>query len=601
MESRLKDRLGPMVAEMLERYDEPQTLDWVYALWQSDRESDYTAFARTARYAAGQLREIGVQDVEIVPCPADGRTRMQAWTMPLAWEADEATLRLVEPQRELICDRKSEPLSCCMWSEPTPPNGVRGPLAIVDDPKAVTPEQRRKLRGSFILTSLSGRGPMKVFAREVGALAVISSHVFHADRHPDALGWSNGWSDAADGWAQKASDCRMTGFQVTASTSQRLREMVAAGRVMLEAKVTGRLGKGTLPVVTGVLPGETDEEVLLVGHLYEIGVLDNASGCAAMIEAMRLMASMPRPRRRVRILLTSECYGTYAFYTIRGELLKRTVAGLNLDCVGEVETPERPAQYHRTSEASPAAVDTLVRWAMKLAESVEGTLPARELTHSLSDNAMCDPAAGVPTVCFMKAPYHWHTNMDDWSCLDPSAMRRATAAVAAAVRWLAEAGPEEGNALAEATVAAALADFPEAGDLSPERRAFFLDRWRARVLWTARLGAGEAEAVAARLPALDPASLVRPEDGGQEEHSTVPVRKFWGAPTFDNVPPKDRDGFDDPRWRMPYVTACYWADGVRSVAEIAALVRTEFDQPMGDLLRFFRVLERGGMVELRRK
>ena len=33
----------------------------------------------------------------------------------------------------------------------------------------------------------------------------------------------------------------------------------------------------------------------------------------------------------------------------------------------------------------------------------------------------------------------------------------------------------------------------------------------------------------------------------------------------------------------------------------AALVRTEFDQPMGDLLRFFRVLERGGLVELEKR
>ncbi|MBN2583005.1 MAG: DUF4910 domain-containing protein [Planctomycetes bacterium] len=601
MDSRLKDRLGAIVADMLERYNEEQTLDWLYALWQSDLESDYTAFARTARYSAEQLRQIGVQDVEIVPCPADGRTRMQAWTMPLAWEADEATLRIVEPQKELLCDRKSEPLSCCMWSEPTSPNGVRGPLMVVDDIRTVSPEDRKKLRGAFILTSMVGRGPMKVFAREVGALALISSHVSHADRHPEALAWSNGWSDAADGWAQKASDCRMTGFQITADTSRRLREMLANGRVTLEAKVTGRLGKGTLPVVTGVLPGETDEEILLVAHLYEIGANDNASGCAAIIEAMRLMASMPLPRRRVRILLTSECYGTYAFYTSRSQLLGRTLAGLNLDCVGEPETPDHPAQFYLTSEAGPAATDTLMRWAMKLSESVEGTLPARELPHSLSDNAMCDPLAGVPTVCLLRSPHHWHTNLDDWSGIEPSSMHRVTAATAAAARWLAEAGPEDGNALAEATVAAAQADFPATGDLSPERRAFFLDRWRVRVLWTAKLGATGAETLAAQLPTLDAATLVKPEDGGQEEWSTVPVRKFWGAPTFDNVPPRDRDGFGDPRWNMPYVTACYWADGKRSVAEIAALVRTEFDQPMKDLLRFFRVLERGGMVELRKK
>ena len=82
-----------------------------------------------------------------------------------------------------------------------------------------------------------------------------------------------------------------------------------------------QVSEGVLPVVTGVLPGESDEEVLLNGHLYEIGANDNASGGGTMLEAMRLMASMPKPKRRVRVQFTSECYGTYAFFTARKESL----------------------------------------------------------------------------------------------------------------------------------------------------------------------------------------------------------------------------------------------------------------------------------------
>jgi len=601
MSQPLDARVSALIADLDRRYSEQSTLDWIRAIWQSDRWSDYTAFRRTAEYCAEELQRLGAEDVAIVPCPADGRTRMQAWVMPLAWEAGEAVLRLVEPAQEVLCDRTQEPLSCCMWSEPTPPGGVRGPLAVVDDPSEVSPQAREKLRGAFILTSKPGRGPMKVFAHEVGAAAVVSHHVAHEERHPEAVGWSNGWSDAADGWALKASDCRMTGFQVSPPVGKRLREMLSREPVTCEARVGGRVGEGTLPVVTAVLPGESDEEILLTGHLQEIGADDNASGCGAMMECMRLMASMPRPRRRVRLLLTSECYGSYAFYSQHTDLLPRTVAGANLDCIGETETAERPAQWARSSEAYPSAVDSLFREAMRLTEHLSGALPAQSRTHALSDSAMCDPAAGAPVVCFMKAPWHWHCSLDDWSGIDPRAVRRATVATAAYTRWLAEAGPAEADALAETAAAEALVDAPTGDDLSAQRRAFFTDRARARVLWTRRLGAARTDVIAAKLPALDPATLITDEDGGDDERRTVPARRFWGAPTFDGIPQADRDGFADPRWNMPYVTACYRADGRRSVAEIAALVRTEFGQPMPDLLKFFRVLERGGLVELTRR
>jgi hypothetical protein len=601
MADRLQARMKELADEFAERYCEESTLGRLRAIWQSDRHSDYKAFHRTASYVAEQLLRIGVRDVEIVPCPADGVTRCQAWTMPLAWEGGAAVLKMVAPHEEVLCDRSAEPLSCGMWSEPTPPGGVRGPLVVLDDPDSADAEMRRQLRGAIILTGKSARGPIKVFASEVGAAAVVSHFVARVERHPEAVGWSNGWSDDAGGWALKASDCRMTIFQIAPPVGQRLRQMLDSGPITCEASVGGRIAPGVLPVVTGVLGGDGPEELLLTGHLYEIGAVDNASGCAAMLESLRIMAGMPRPRRRVRALFTSECYGTYAFYTERSQLLARTLAGLNLDCVGEAETDEHPALWARTSEAAPSAVDSVLRAAMAMTEGLPGALPADERGHALSDNMLCDPMAGVPMPCFMKAPWHWHCSADDWSGISPEAMRRATVATAAALRWLAEARPADADALAEAALADALRAYPEGSGMAPRRREFFLDRGRARVLWTNHLGATRAEETARELPALALSSLVTEEDGGEEERATVPVRSFWGAPTFDEMPQAERQGMADPRWNSPLIAASYWANGRRSVAEIAALVRTEYDQPMADLLGFFCLLERGGLVKLERR
>ena len=622
MPDNLRATLDRLVADMRERYSETSTLNWARALWRSDIESDYLAFARTAEYAAEELRRAGAQEVEIVPCPADGRTRMQSWVMPLAWEGGEATLRMLSPHAEVICDRRANPIQCCMWSEPTPPGGVRGPLVVIDDLAKVTEQQKAGLRGAILLTKPRGRGPVKVFASQVGAAAIVSDYLPHAERHPEAVGWSNGWADDGGAWALKASDCRMTGFQIAPPVGQRLRALAARGAVTVEARVGGRVGEGKLPVVTGVIPGESrDEEILLIGHLYEIGAIDNASGCAAMMEAMRLMASMPRPRRRVRVVLTGECYGTYALFTLRRQWLHRTLAAVNVDCVANPESAELPALWSRTSEANPAAIDTLFRAALRATQKMPGAFPAAEEPHMLSDSMMADPAAGAPTVCFMRAPWHWHTDADDWGAFSAKAEMRSAVVTASWARWLAEAGPAEADALATATAAedplvalagrggpAEAARGKGAGAKSPRkasaevpdsRRAFFVDRARQRVLWTHRLGATRADELASRLPALDAASLIGKEDGGEEARRIVPVRSFWGAPTFDNIPMDAREGLDDPRWNSPLVAACYWVDGRRNLEQITALVRAEFGKPPGDLIRFFRVLARGGLVELR--
>ena len=597
MAATFEAHLSARVNDVVSRYDERQTLDWLRAIWQSDRPSDYTAFQRTAEYVAEELQRIGVSEVEIVPCPADGRTRMQAWTMPLAWQGGEAVLRITSPHDEVLCDRSVEPLSCSMWSEPTPEGGVRGPLVVVDDPETISPRERETLRGAFILTGRPGRGAMKVFAHEVGAAAIVSSFVPHGERHVDAIGWSNGWSDDGGAWALTASDCRVTGFGISLPVAARLRKLVANGPVVCEASVGGRIGEGTLPVVTGVLPGDSDEEVLLNGHLYEIGANDNASGAAVLLEAMRLMTSMPRPRRRVRVQFTGECYGTYAFFTMRSALLKRIVAGLTVDCVAEPQTEGRPQSWNRTPEAAPSAVDTVFRAALRLTETLPGSRPAAEESFSVDDNILSDPAVGVPMPIMMRSPWTWHTSLDDWSQIDPNSVRRASVAVAAYARWLAEAGPAEADSLAETAAEEANAARAKRGDLTPERQAFFTDRDRVRVLWTERLGATRAGALAKSLPELDEMSLINPEEGDKEAQRTIPVRRFWGTPTFDGIPMDEREGLADPRWNAHAIAACFWADGRRSVAQIAALVRTEFDREMPDLLRFFRVLERGGLVE----
>lgn len=80
------------------------------------------------------------------------------------------------------------------------------------------------------------------------------------------------------GWGIKGGDELIWGFVLTRRQGLWLRELIRKeGKVKLHARVDAHFYDGKIPVVTGLIPGKTEEEVLVNGHLYEAGAIDNAS------------------------------------------------------------------------------------------------------------------------------------------------------------------------------------------------------------------------------------------------------------------------------------------------------------------------------------
>ena len=108
----------------------------------------------------------------------------------------------------------------------------------------------------------------------------------------------------------------------------------------VRANVDSRYYEGVYPYVTGIIRG-TDganaEEVLSLGHLYEIGAHDNATGVAAIIGATETLnrlikaGRLPRPKRNIRVLAMGECYGTMFYLERNPERVKRTIAAMCID------------------------------------------------------------------------------------------------------------------------------------------------------------------------------------------------------------------------------------------------------------------------------
>ncbi len=77
-----------LVSTIAEGVDGSSACKFALAVNQLDLLFSNSAFARSAAWISQQLAEAGMVEAEVVDLPADGRSRMQDWTMPLAWECD---------------------------------------------------------------------------------------------------------------------------------------------------------------------------------------------------------------------------------------------------------------------------------------------------------------------------------------------------------------------------------------------------------------------------------------------------------------------------------------------------------------------------------
>lgn len=531
------------------------------AVWNTDRWFTFPKFADTSRNMRAMLRKAGARDVRIVNPPADGVTQYGFWTMPLAWDVRSATLT-VEGSGDVLADYSREPASLCMWSGPTPREGIAAEL--------VEYKPGADVRGKFVLTRQNPAGIKHDLVR-AGVAGVVNGFSENIAL-TDGRQWINAWGDA--GWAFTAKSTPLPCFSATPDQAERLRKQLAGGaRIRVRAKVDSRYYRGAYPYVTGTLPGVSNEEVLLLGHAFEQGAHDNATGVAAMIEAIAALnrgirsGALSRPKRTIRVLLMGEYYGTHHYIASNPERVSRTVGAFCLD------TPAAPYEakgteytFHLNPHSGAAYTDVLIQeiaaayfpkvgrpW--KTAPFMPGT-----------DSFLGEPSIGIPaTWPYSGTGIHTHHNSRDTpDTVDSRSLRDLTIVAAAYVYYLANAGEAEAK--------------------------FLLRGIRERLSGTA---ARVAERSLNRLvPGLAPEEPIPTAKGPK------PRRLRFGTIPLDDLPVDEREGFPSGAWAARPGLALYWADGKRTIAEIAALTEEEAGKSEFNYDAYFRFLARKGYVAL---
>lgn len=435
-------------------------------------------YRAAAEYVAETLKAAGVK-VAVHHVPGDGKTTYWNYLMPGEWWCHGAELSVIEPKEAAgkLCDYRESKLAVIQRTFPTPAGGIEAEVVLLEDGAEEKEYEGLDLKGKIVLTKAELARVRQLAVEERGAIGILYDGMAELpgvrgrSDLPDDRQYTSFW------WTpEMAERGPCFGFVLTPRQGDRLRATIkkrqadGKGPVRVKAWVdAGFTEAGQIELVDAWIAGsKRDEEVLLIAHLChpQPSANDNASGAATLLELATTLhkriasGDLPRPPRTIRFLWVPEMSGTYAYLATRPDRVKRTIAAINLDMVGENQELCHSAML---VEMPPAAASSFVG---PLAAAIQATLtvesPDSAKSHSGqggyalfrhavtpfsggSDHyVLSDPTVGIPCPMIICWPdKFYHTSADTLDKVDPKSCWRAGVLAGTYAHFLAGAGDTE--------------------------------------------------------------------------------------------------------------------------------------------------------------
>ena len=477
-------------------------------------------FRTAAEFVAEQARSYGLDGVEILQFPADGKTFYGTQKARPAWNAEFAELWELGGDgtpRTLIASWDAMPLTLAQDSES---GNVTAELVDVGSGTSEGDYAGRDVRGKLVLVSAQPEAVYRLAVERFGAAGILS----YAQNQRTA--WF-GENDNLIRWGHLDSftTTKTFAFMLSLKQARGFQTRLARGeKISFKAEVRAGRTAGSLDIVTARIPGSDsrlrDEEIAFSCHLDHPrpGANDNASGCVAILEVARTYAKLirerkiERPKRSIRFIWPPEIEGTLTLLNARPDITKRIKAVIHMDMVGG--GPETKAVFHVTR--GPASLPSFVNdvaeefgsfvneqsyrhasgqnvpYPLTSPEGGKEPLAARLAEFSLgSDHQVyADSSFSIPAIYLNDWPDRYiHTNFDTPANVDPTKLKRAGFIGAASGYFLANAGTNDAGALWQVIRARSLRRTAEAFDrtagVSEEERSnlVLFNSWYERELF----------------------------------------------------------------------------------------------------------------------
>jgi hypothetical protein len=449
----------------------------VQDLTLSHRQRGSRGFQTASRWILERVREAGLSGVEVISLPADGTIYYGTQRSRPAWDADFAELWEQAPgtgtgkpawaDSRRVASWEARPVSL---AEDSAGGEVAAGLVDVGAGTDERDYQGKEVRGKLVLVSAQPGAAYPLAVDRHGAAGLVSSA-----QNQRTAWWGEDETLVRWGHLETFPPPRTFSFMVSLQQARAWQERLARGEaVRLRASVQAGQHPGSYDIVTAVLHGRdpalASEEIVFSCHLdhQRPGANDNASGCAAILEAGRTLAKLvregkiPAPRRTLRFVFPPEIEGTIALLNARPGLAAQAKAVLHMDMVGGDPEITR-AVFHVTR--SPKSLPTFVN---DVGEAFGRFVNAESYAYAATGTAaypLADPEGGkralqaevvdytegsdhqvwtegsfrVPAIYLNDWPDRYiHTHADAVANLDATKLLRAAFLGAAAAYYLAD-------------------------------------------------------------------------------------------------------------------------------------------------------------------
>lgn len=425
-------------------------------------------FHQAAEYVKDNLIQFGFKDAKIEQFPSDGLKKYWTHVSPIGWEVESAELRIIEPKEELLARYSDVPTSLHVHSKSTPKNGIVAELVDVGVGTRSEDYKGKNVRDKFVLAT--GRASLvhRFAVYRHGATGVVTDALTYEIENiresvdiPDAHSYQAIWP------TEKELEKVTFGFSISKRQGNYLRELLREKKkVRLYAEVDAKLFPSKLDVVAATIQGSSkrNEEVFLISHLCHprASVNDNASGSGLLLEIARTIQTLissgkvAKPKRTIRFLWVPETYGTVALLHSHPDWIRKLVAGINLDMVGEdQETCKSTLFLDKTPDSLPSYLNdfvyNLVEQSVKEFDPV--TAFGSASTFRFAENAFSggsdhaefvDSTIKVPCVMLLQWPdLFYHSSMDTMDKVSSNSLKRVGWIATVAILTLANADVNE--------------------------------------------------------------------------------------------------------------------------------------------------------------
>ena len=453
--------------EILRHISGQRALQTVAEISTYHRIQASTGYRAAALHCRDKLRRMGVPGAEVLSFPAREDVIFGTYPSFQEWHCAAAWCDLVTPDHRRLADFDACAISVIQKSAPCDLRDTPTEVVLLDKGTDPAPYRDLDLAGKIVFVRDDINKVYHWAVEEKGAAGLITDYVLEdphvRERHDqsDTLRYTSFW------W--KPGQKKAFGFVLSPREGDRLallcQKLAAEGkRPQVCCYVDSSLYDGALEDVTAFLPGETDEEILLLGHLCHprSSANDNASGTACVMEAMKTLHDLlergvlPPLHRGIRMLLVPEFTGTYAWLDRLGDGAKKVRAAFNLDMVGGRQSGGYgPITITDLPLATPSPVSDAAATVLdEIRRQVTGMMPESycplfnshitEYSGGSDHVVLSDPLTDIPCLMLGQWPdKFYHTSSDTLEMVDPYILSRSAALAAAYAYSLANLEPAD--------------------------------------------------------------------------------------------------------------------------------------------------------------